>query len=271
MVSINEDALSELGCNIVTGVVAEKIINEDRENKHLFISVYTLYRNYVSCLEGDAETKIRMFKQLGNLKKIHDLFVKDTLLFVNALTTNGINVTIYEMDYRKISKAFKFKSANEFKGLRYYQVTTQDGANKVLKEAMPGIYKAQTYKLDHIKDMYITTHIGIDLLPLSKYKDVYLIESHTGEIKDSLKWYSKLRRYGKNDMSLIPFNEATYHIYGDNEFIKPESIPIRKMVYEIAKSLHWYQGLKSRDVLSGIARKDRSLGDKLKSLIKLIF
>jgi len=271
MVAINDDALSDIGCNIVSGVVAEKIIAEDKENKHLFINVYTLYRNFVSCLDGDAESKIRMFKQFGNLKKIHDLFIKDTLEFVNVLTTNGVNVTIYELDYSKLSKTFNFKNANEFKGLRYYLVTTQDGANKVLKEAMSGIYKVYTTKLEHVKDMYITTHIGLDLLPLIKHKDVCLIESHTGEIKDNLKWYSKLRKYGNNDMSLIPFNEATYHIYGDNEFIKPEPIPTRKVVYEIAKGLHWYQGLRSNDVLSGITRKDRSLGNKLKSFMKLIF
>ena len=272
MVKLNSDAISDLGCNVVTSIVAETLFNVDKEDKELYISVYTLYRNFVSCIDGDADAKVRMFKSSSNVKKVIDLFIKDTLVFVNACLTNNVKVTIYEMDYKRIAKSFtNFKSAGDFKGVRYYIATTQDAANKALKEAMPGIYKAQTFKLEHKKDMYITTHIGLDLLPLAKFKDVTLIESHTGEFKDNLKWYTKLRKYGKNDMSLIPFNEVMYRIFGDKDYIAPDTISSRKFIYSIAESLGWYQGLSSRDVLSGITRRDSSFGNKLKSMFKLLF
>jgi len=272
MVELNSDALSDLGCNIVTGIVAEQLFNKEQDNKHLFINIYTLYRNFVSCLDGDADSKIRMFKSISNVNRLMKLFEEDTLLFINACSENNVKVTIYELDYSRIYKSFSnYKQAGEFKGTRYYLATTQETASKLIKKAMPGIYKLYSTKLEHEKKMFVTTHIGLDLIPLAKYDDVTLIESHTGEFKDRLKFYGKLKKLGKNDMSLIPFNEATYRIFGDNENIKAENISTRKFIYEVAKTLNWYQGLTSREVLSGITRKDNTLGNKLKKMFKLIF
>jgi hypothetical protein len=272
LVKLNSDAVSELGCSVVSGIVAESIINFDQENKHLFINVLTLYRNFVSCIDGDAETKVRMFKSSSTVNDIIKLFLEDTLIFVSACTENGVKVTIYELDYNSIFKAFgDYKHASEFKGVKYYIATTQDKAAKIIKENMPGVYKKYGRKLEHEKKMFVTTHIGIDLVPLAKYSDVTLIESHTGEFKDRLKFFTKLKKLGKNDMSLIPFNEIMYRVFGDNEYITPANLAIRRAVYANAKLLHWYQGLGNKDVLSGLTRKDASLATTLKKAFRLIF
>jgi len=272
VVRLAKDAISDLGCNVVTGIVAESLFNADGSDKHLYINVLTLYRNFISCIEGDADSKLRMFKSVSKIKELIKLFEEDTLIFVNACVTNNIKVTIYELDYSKIYKTFSnYKQAGEFKGVRYYKATTQDAASKAIKNAMTGIYKVYGTALKHEKKMFITTHIGIDLLPLTKYDDVTLVESHTGEFKDRLMFYTKLKKLGKNDMSVIPFNEAMYRIFGDNENIKAENISTRKFIYEVGKTLNWYQGLTSNEVLHGITRKDSSLGNRFRKMFKLIF
>lgn len=270
-VTLGKEAVSELGFNIATGVIVEKLIKDGFKGTY-YVNVFTLYRNFIGCLEGGADDKIKLFKSRLRYKKMIEAFVKDTNMFVTVCMENNISVTIYELDYPKINNTFRnFKSAIDFKGLKYFIISTQQQAAEELKKAVPGVYKKMGIMLPHIKNMLITTHIGLDLLPLTKFKDIKIIESHTAEIKDSLRWYSKLGKFGKNDMSVIPFNEVTYRIFGDSEFVKPEGITMRRSIYLIAKKLHWYQGLKDSDVLRGITREDKELGNRFKRLFKLIF
>ena len=273
MITINygKEALSELGCNVATGVVVDRLIKEKYKGVY-FINVFTLYRNFIGCLEGNADEKMMMFKSRLRLKKVKELFIKDTNAFLSACITNGIDVTIYELDYGRINATFKnFRNTLDYKGLKYFVVGTQKDAADELKTNVAGVYKKMGISLPHVKGMLITTHIGLDLLPLASYRDVNIIESHTAEIKNRLKWYSKLGKFGKNDMSIIPFNELSYRIFGDGEFVKPSAISTRKIIFTAAKKLRWYQGLKSRDVLQGITKEDKALGSSIKKTFKLLF
>lgn len=271
MIKLNKEAISDIGCNIATGIILEKLLEGNKKDIYLYINVFTLYRNFIGCLDGSSDDKIKYLKNKSILNKIYDLFVKDSLMFINHAIENGIKVTVYELEYKKLLKDFKYKTIDEFKGLKYFILTTQPYAANKLKQEVPGVYKRYGDILKHEKNMYITTHIGLDLLPLVKYNDVKIIESHTGEIKDNTKWYTKLRKYGKNDMSIIPFNTVTYYIYGDNDLVKPENPSIRKYVYGIAKRTNWYQGINSSGIISRIMFNDRPLASNLKRIVKIRF
>jgi len=238
MIKLNKEAISDIGCNIATGIILEKLLEGNKKDIYLYINVFTLYRNFIGCLDGSSDDKIKYLKNKSILNKIYDLFVKDSLMFINHAIENGIKITVYELEYKKLLKDFKYKTIDEFKGLKYFILTTQP---------------------------------GLDLLPLVKYNDVKIIESHTGEVKDNTKWYTKLRKYGKNDMSIIPFNTVTYYIYGDNDLVKPENPSIRKYVYGIAKRTNWYQGINSSGIISRIMFNDRPLASNLKRIVKIRF
>jgi len=271
-IKINSDAIGDLGFNVVTSTPLEQLMDYDNNDKHLYINAYTLYRNFVSCLDGSNDDKLRLFKSRSTLDAIFKLFIEDTLTMVNAAMTNNIKVTVYELDYTRMSKIMgNFKTPMEFKGLKYYIATTQDAAVNKLKNNIPGIYKKYGPKLPYEKNMFIITHIGLDLLPLRDKKDVILIESHTGDMKDNNMWYTKLKKFGKYDMSIIPFNEVTYRIFGDKEFVKSESIATKRFVYEIAKKLGWYQGLNPHSILSAIMRNTKTPEEKKKFSFKLFF
>ena len=273
MINLNSEAISDIGCNIATGIAIESIVNSGENKGKVFLNAYTLYRNFVNCIDGSTDEKIKYLKNAKTLNTIMEMFLEDTNKALSFLLDSGIEAIVYTLDYKQIAKFYKdsFKSVAEFKGLKYFILSTQDLAVKKLKEKFSGAYVKYGIKIDHVKNMFIITHIGLDLLPLAKFKDVNLVESHTGEIKPNVRWYSKLKKLGDNDMSSIPFNEATYRVFGDNTFIKPIDLKSRRKVYDISKDLKWYQGLSSNKVVSGISKVSKELSSIITSNFRFIF
>ena len=258
-INIVEEALHETGCNIVSGVILDTLATMSKKGIDVYLNVYTLYRNFVSCVEGDAETKIKMFKSVIKTRHIQDTFILDSKLLLEAILELGFNPIPYIPDYKEVRKRFKnIRELNDFKGVKFFIMSSESDASKMFKKEFSNVTINTTHKIPHSKDMSIVTHIGMDLLNYTKYDDVTLIESHTGTKKKKDLWYTKYFKISNNNLSIMPFNSLVYQLLGDSTMVKPQNIKLRKHIYKIAIEKHWYadmsvvatfSSIKSRDVI----------------------
>lgn len=92
----------------------------------------------------------------------------------------------------------------------------------------------------------ILTHYPYDLLFYKNFRDMLLLESHTGKIKSRIQWNTKYFPYPGADMSKFPFNRTLLLIFGDKIMFHPHFMQMRKYIVETAEKGQWTP-LTSRD------------------------
>lgn len=87
-------------------------------------------------------------------------------------------------------------------------------------------------------ESFIVTHYPVDLLSRYSFKNLELLESHTGTIKPYSEWHTKLT--GGNELTNMPFCPLTLQLFGDkgNHF-SAMPIKIRKQIQDIAEADRW--------------------------------
>ena len=102
--------------------------------------------------------------------------------------------------------------------------------------------------------VFLITHLPIDLLHFKDVKSVALLESHTGIVKYSNQWYTKLKN-GK-DLYRIPFDVMSIQFFGDSGgMFVPYENKMRKVLLEIAEKNQWTQ-LTSKNKIVGDVMRD---------------
>lgn len=266
-IHLAEEAISDIGCNIASGIVLETLATEKNKGVNIYINMFTLYRNFTSCLEGNSETKIKFFKSAIDTNEIYKQFLLDSEVFLEGILELGFKPIVYIPNYKKVRKNWtNVRDINEFKGVKHFIMLTEAGVIKQFKDKFKDAVIETTHILPYSKDMFIITHIGLDLLNYPKNNDVKLLESHTGSIKYIDGWFSKYHKISNFNMSILPFNSLLYQLLGDNFMIKPQNIKLRKRIYDIAISMKWFQNMTSENVLSTIKRSDFILGREIENL-----
>lgn len=84
----------------------------------------------------------------------------------------------------------------------------------------------------------ILTHHPVDLLSRYNFRQLDLLESHTGLLKNSSQWYTKLS--GGRDLPPLPFNKFTLTLFGDNNnLLVTQPLKLRRAVLEVAELDNW--------------------------------
>ena len=269
---LSDSAIGDYGCNVVSGIAIDVLKKEKNKPKQFYINASTLWRNFVSCLDGKADSKILLLKNNVRVKSLIDVFVEDTRILLDNLQELVDEIVIYKIDYIEFAKKHKssFKTIAEFKGVTYYTLYREIMATTALEKAFPSIFKRYRTKITDLKQGFIMTHIGLDLLPFTKSSKVKLIESFTGEIKEKNKWYTKLKNVGKSSLQFIPFSEVTYFIFGDDLFVKPKPLTFRKHLINLSKQAHWLYDLTSNEFINVLRRHDSITANELKRTFKSV-
>jgi hypothetical protein len=90
---------------------------------------------------------------------------------------------------------------------------------------------------DRGEKVALLTHLPVDLLWRAQFKELTLLESHTGALKKRAAWYSKLT--GGSQMTRIPFNRLTLQVFGENLYFSAMLPGIRNRVLEMAEKDQW--------------------------------
>ena len=101
---------------------------------------------------------------------------------------------------------------------------------------------SNTYKLKSTTNkVLITTHLPVDLLNIRILKNLLLLESYTGKLKNSKEWYNKYHKIGKLNLDIFPFVEEIYYILGDDYMVRPMKLALRRDLHQLAATKNWTQ------------------------------
>lgn len=100
---------------------------------------------------------------------------------------------------------------------------------------------------------FMITHLAVDLLCCKGVKSLALLESHTGIVKYSNQWYTKLKN-GK-DLYRIPFDKMSIQFFGDSGgMFQPFESKMRKVMLETAEKNQWTQVTTKNKILNDLMR-----------------
>jgi hypothetical protein len=229
----------------------------------IWVNLKTLFRNLYQAVDREAILGVRPDELL-------DGFVQEINQFehlIEILTEGKMKVTWYVSDYKNLAR--EYPRAIERGDTTNLQMAYSAAMASTLGPWLR-VYKgkAKTYELK-IKDYneaktLLLTHYAFDLLA-PNFKNVDLLESHTGAVKPRHMWYTKYLN-GK-ELSQLPFREDFLQIFGDSETFRPMAPGIRKAILEIAKQYNWSPLSTDEKIQYGLNQlKDPFMRDVLRSM-----
>lgn len=85
----------------------------------------------------------------------------------------------------------------------------------------------------------IFSHYPYDLLFYKNFRDMNLLESHTGKIKSRVNWSTKYYPFPQGNMDILPFNRTLLLVFGDKVMFSPNEMQLRKYVIDTAVHGKW--------------------------------
>lgn len=222
------------------------------EYEEFWINLRTLFRNlYGSFDKGVADTVLpETFAEALNdeMAQIHEIITHRT----NGMT----KIVYYVSDYADIDKKYPYAVTRRDNTVKQklFTATLKDSIALLLKMHPEGNIRKVRLKLrpEHKTKAMILTHIAYDLISYPDFKELVLLESHTGAIKPRAAWFSKY--YEGKSLSMIPFREDFLQIFGDNEFFRPADKKLRQDILDIAAQYRWSAITTNEKIKFGIAQ-----------------
>lgn len=241
----DERTLSSFGVSIGTGLAFESLLDpttdrydDDREipNKvdiekydYFILNGFTIARNILSSFSSYKDKNSLRLKNI-----FEETFIQEINQLSELFFNKDIIVILYLPKYIKLDKYNKYKgnmTAGQNENISLIEQIRNIESNKF---ELPVVNKLTS--IAKSSKVLIFTSIGFDLL--HKFSKLNLLESYTGLIKDKNKFNTKFK-FGKHDLSHIPYLEETLYIFGDRTIIKGHSISVKKVVLEISKEKRW--------------------------------
>ena len=208
--------------------------------KKIYINARTLHRNIMGAV-GDNDKAMNV-----KPREYAEVIIHEVNEIQSALSQEGypLELVWYLPTYHSIAK----KCGNG--ELRQLTTDNQKAKNKLENDTLQFIvehYKSLEVKpylavdmeieVAQYSDIFIMTHLPVDLLFIKNVADVYLVESHTGKVKPKEQWYTK---FYSDKSPRIPFTKGTLLFLGDSGgFFKPQPVKARRRLLEIAESRKW--------------------------------
>ncbi len=222
-----------------------KLIPAVAPPEQLWINLRTIIRN----LHGAIENKD--VRNTLNPVDFIEVASQECEFIVNHLSDASrekTKVVFYYSDPHDIEKVFPYANikqrtpqgavtaAAQYAGIEDIAVELLHKHLKEIKEY--DSRKFNTLIKGDVKEAFIVTHCPIDLLAEKDFIKLTLLESHTGKLKKKTDWNTKLGKHP--DVGIMPFNEMTLQVFGDNStFLSPMSQAFKKELIAIAKKYNW--------------------------------
>lgn len=202
--------------------------------QELWINIRTLMRNLLGSLPADVVEKFEP-GHFGLAIPQEVAAIEDEVL---RRSQGLIRVVVYVSDHTDLSRVLNgavIRTANTPKQ-KFQEALEREGLRR-LDEQLE-IRKFKTIIDGRQRKALILSHHPVDLLSRTNFRQLDLLESHTGIIKDASQWSTKLTN-GK-ELPPLPFNKFTLSLFGDNgQLLSGQPIKLRKAVLEVAESDRW--------------------------------
>lgn len=230
----------------------------------IYFNIQTLARNILNGFEGSLEELPENWKQY----LVNELITLQAL--IPKISSDLTQAYFYLPSYRDINKQYphaKIREINTVKQklhsslmneLLTYLLDHQDVLGFNIIQTHSGV-KGQSEKA------LLFTHIPLDLIEAKGFSRIYLLESHTGEIKARDRWHTKL--YNGKELSRIPLTLVTLLLLGDTQMFSPYSPKVKQDLLRLANTYHWNAQTTENRIIANIRTDSSSvLFDALKTL-----
>lgn len=206
--------------------------------QELWVNMRTLFRNLYGALDSELRLTVgpqhlvpAMLEELDHIREA-----------VNTITGHRCKTTYYACSYASLPR--KFPKAL----LRVPRTALQKTYHAIESETITQAIRLadediRQYDVDiggSNARVFMLTHCPVDLLSARSFNELFLLESHTGAIKDRRQWHTKLT--GGKDLVRIPFDRMTLQMFGDGgQHFMAMPIKIRKVILELAERYKWTQ------------------------------
>lgn len=203
-----------------------------------WINIHTLFRNGFGSLtkEGSARVLPREMIQI----------LEDEMEIISSITQQQSNNRVKAVFYISQYKGH----ANKYPHARLRQLTTDhqktyytllmNTVNEFVKRhktAANTLYFTDELKPDNKPKTLIMSHMAYDLLWRKNFRELDLLESHTGLLRNYTTWYHKY--YDGKNLPPMPFNSVLLQIFGDKETFAVLDLKLKRATIELAKECRW--------------------------------
>jgi hypothetical protein len=222
------------------GISKDNLVNRASvlDVDEVWINIRTLHRNFMGSLDTDT------------LKGVPPVFIAPVLVqemdlidqVIREYSKGGAKAVFYFSNYKDLKQKYpratvRKDNTDKQKSAR----ATMNDTMAMLFQMVPERIKGYDLKVgdtdSHKVKALMLTHIAFDLLSFRTFKDLSLIESHTGALKQRAQWYTKYAN-GK-ELAMIPFREDLIQVFGDSELFQPMDIKLRKELIDVATKNRW--------------------------------
>lgn len=252
---VSERVRGETTLSIATSLAFESLLGTHPENDKnhppdtikqydvLWVNIKTLYRNIYHAIDrerlnytSDEQLSNALFAELDVIRGIckNDFQNIPVVFFMpNYLGIDKINKEVLlRLDNTSLQKTFTQRMRNSFGSvLKWHNENTSlDDQNRIR------IYKNEINEYDSRKVLMLT-HYAYDITNYRRFKQMSLLESHTGAIKNRELWYTKY--YNGNNLPEMPFRLDFLTIMGDATLFRCKAPALKKALVELAEKFNW--------------------------------
>lgn len=220
----------------------------------ILINVKTMIRNLHSSIEPDGLKRPDYDDLLSGL--VEDMRITESAI-IDA-SKGSSQVQFYLPTYHSIKRQFpraKLKLPSTEKQRQYadFEKNMVLGFKKQIRQGIPlEVESTDMGPEGRYPKSLVVTHYPVDLLQRSRFTEMMLLESHTGKMKGSGQWNSKLT--GSKGMERIPFTKFTLQLFGDATHFLSMPHKYKKEVLQIAEQERWTSTTSKERMLQGIKK-----------------
>lgn len=206
--------------------------------QEFWINLSTVYRNIVSSVSSSFQKAIAPGDALSVLEFETELIRE----LVEKATYNKTKVIYYFSHYNGLAKKHphaRLRIDSTEKQKEYSHIR-----DRVIEEYLKRHRKENEVlefdlglKPASLAKALILTHDAYDLLSAKKFKDLHLLESHTGKLKTKTAFYTKF--HTAKDAARIPFTSTHLQVFGDSLHFAPFPIADRAVLLQLAEARQW--------------------------------
>lgn len=240
------------------------ILNVDQ----LWVNVRTLIRNFMGALDKDTARAIVPVIVAQSIVEEMDTIESVIAQYSNRRT----KVVFYFSNYKGLEQ--RYPNAK----IRGDTTAIQKAKTEMVKGVVGNLLKMIPDKIvgfdlrignasTHNANTMILTHYAYDLISHREFKDLVLLESHTGSIKGKAQWYTKY--YNGKELAMMPFREDLLQVFGDSETFAPLDIKLRKELIELATEKRWSATTTTDKIKANLREmKNQFAAEMLRAIIK---
>lgn len=217
-------------------VIPQKVDITDYQE--FWINVLTLFRNAHGSLTKEGSAKVLPREMIQIMEDEIEIISS----IVSQQSNNRVKVVFYASSYQGFESKYpharvrKLSTDNQ-KSYFLLQTATLNGLLKNHQTDPNFKTFKDKLKTDSKPKALILTHVPYDLLSVDQFKELHLIESHTGLLRKPSTWYTKY--YDGKNLPPMPFNETLLQVFGDRESFSVMDLKLKREIIELAKECRW--------------------------------